>query len=232
MAAPEPSVESSIESSLDDVAGQIRDLKASALGLPDILKLADIMVVSMRGFFSQLDVSIYKELTDVSSFINNARSEIGRLQPANLQNKHFPEAGKELEAITQSTEAATNTIMEQAELIMSADPEDMEAYQATVQGAVMEIFEACSFQDITGQRISKVVSTLVHIEDKIGSLANALGAAIDEVPQDEEETDEERRRRELILNGPALEGEGIDQSDVDELMSGGASQDDIDALFD
>ncbi len=221
----------SIETSLDEVAGQIRDLRANSLALPDILKLADIMVVSMRGFFSQLDASIYKELTDVSSFINNARTEIGRLQPGNLKQKHFPEAGKELEAITQSTEAATNTIMEQAELIMSADPEDMDAYHATVQGAVMEIFEACSFQDITGQRISKVVSTLVHIEEKIGSLANALGAAIEEVP-DEEETDEQRRRRELILNGPALEGEGINQSDVDELMGDGASQDDIDALFD
>ena len=221
----------SIETSLDQVAGQIRALKTNSLGLPDSLKLADIMVVSMRGFFSQLDASIYKELTDVSSFINNARTEIGRLQPGNLKQKHFPEAGKELEAITQSTEAATNTIMEQAELIMAADPEDMDAYHATVQGAVMEIFEACSFQDITGQRISKVVSTLVHIEEKIGSLANALGAAIEEVP-DEEETDEQRRRRELILNGPALEGEGIDQSDVDELMGDGASQDDIDALFD
>jgi len=227
MGAPEPS----IESSLDNVSGQIREMKSHTLGLPDILKLADVMVVSMRGFFGQLDASIYKELTDVSSFINNARSEIGRLQPGNLKEKHFPEAGKELEAITQSTEAATNTIMEQAELIMSADPEDMEAYHATVQGAVMEIFEACSFQDITGQRISKVVSTLVHIEDKIGSLADALGSAIEEGPV-EEETDEDRRKRELILNGPALDGEGVSQSDVDELMGGGSSQDDIDALFD
>eukprot|EP00439_Symbiodinium_sp_Y106_P088754 s1_g1290.t1 len=227
MGAPEKSVESRLE----DVAGQIRDMKTDSLTLPDILNLAEIMVGSMQGFFGHVDTAIYKELTDISAFIDTTRNEIGRLQPGNLKDKHIPEAGLELEAIVQSTENATNTIMEQAELIMSADPDDMAAYHDTVQGAVMEIFEACSFQDITGQRISKVVNTLVHIESKISSLADALGSALGEEIE-EEETPEEKRRRELILNGPALEGEGIDQSDVDNILNEGASQDDIDALFD
>ncbi len=227
MGAPEKSVELRLE----DVAGQIRDMKTDSLTLPDILNLAEIMVGSMQGFFGHVDTAIYKELTDISAFIDTTRNEIGRLQPGNLKDKHIPEAGLELEAIVQSTENATNTIMEQAELIMSADPDDMASYHDTVQGAVMEIFEACSFQDITGQRISKVVNTLVHIESKISSLADALGSALGEAIE-EEETPEEKRRRELILNGPALEGEGIDQSDVDNILNEGASQDDIDALFD
>ncbi len=215
---------------LENVAEQIRQLKSSALALPDILKLADVMVVSMRSFYDQVDAATYQELSNISAFINNARSEIGRLQPNNLREKHFPEAGKELEAIVQTTEAATNTIMEHAELIMEADPENAEAYQETVQASIMEIFQACSFQDITGQRISKIVNTLVHIENRIGALADVLGSTIEEVPA--EETPEEKRNRELILNGPALDGEGIDQADVDELMGEGASQNDIDALFD
>lgn len=227
MSAPEKSV----ESRLDEVAGHIRDMKTDSLTLPDILNLAEIMVGSMQGFFGHVDTAIYKELTEISDFIDTTRTEIGRLQPGNLKDKHIPEAGLELEAIVQSTENATNTIMEQAELIMSADPDDMATYHDTVQGAVMEIFEACSFQDITGQRISKVVNTLVHIESKISSLADALGSALSEAI-DEEETAEEKRKRELILNGPALEGQGIDQSDVDDILSDGASQDDIDALFD
>ncbi|HBM87314.1 MAG: protein phosphatase CheZ [Parvibaculaceae bacterium] len=224
--------EKSVDSRLDEVAGHIRDMKTDSLSLPDILNLAEIMVGSMQGFFGHVDTAIYKELTEISDFIDTTRTEIGRLQPGNLKDKHIPEAGLELEAIVQSTETATNTIMEQAELIMSADPDDMPAYHDTVQGAVMEIFEACSFQDITGQRISKVVSTLVHIETKISTLAEALGSALSETIEDEEETAEEKRKRELILNGPALEGQGIDQSDVDDILSDGASQDDIDALFD
>ncbi len=227
MSAPEKSV----DTRLDEVAGHIRQMKTDSLTLPDILNLAEIMVGSMQGFFGHVDTAIYKELTEISDFIDTTRNEIGRLQPGNLKDKHIPEAGLELEAIVQSTENATNTIMEQAELIMSADPDDMAAYHDTVQGAVMEIFEACSFQDITGQRISKVVGTLVHIESKISSLADALGSALSEAI-DEEETAEEKRKRELILNGPALEGQGIDQSDVDDILSDGASQDDIDALFD
>jgi len=227
MSAPEKTA----DTSLDAVAGHIRDMNTESLSLPDILNLAEIMVGSMQGFFGHVDTAIYKELTEISDFIDTTRSEIGRLQPRNLKDKHFPEAGLELEAIVQSTESATNTIMEQAELIMSADPDDMAAYHDTVQGAVMEIFEACSFQDITGQRISKVVGTLVHSESKISSLADALGSALSEEIE-EEETDEEKRKRELILNGPALDGEGVDQSDVDDIMSDGSSQDDIDALFD
>ncbi|MEQ9520641.1 MAG: protein phosphatase CheZ [Parvibaculum sp.] len=221
----------SADTRLEEVTQHIRDMNTTTLALPDVLKLAEIMVGSMQGFFGQLDTSIYKELTQISSFINNTRAEIGRLQPNDLKQKHFPEAGKELEAIVRSTEDATNTIMEQAELIMSADPADADAYHETVQAAVMEIFEACSFQDITGQRISKIVSTLVYIESKIGALADALGSSIVEQAVEEPETAEEKRRRELILNGPALEGEGIDQSEVDDLMGDGASQDDIDALF-
>ncbi len=227
MSAPKKSA----DTSLDAVAGHIRDMNTDSLTLPDILKLAEIMVGSMQGFFGHVDTAIYKELTEISDFIDTTRNEIGRLQPGNLKDKHIPEAGLELEAIVQSTESATNTIMEQAELIMSADPDDMTAYHDTVQGAVMEIFQACSFQDITGQRISKVVNTLVHIETKISSLADALGSALSEAIE-EEETEDEKRKRELILNGPALEGQGIDQSDVDDILSDGASQDDIDALFD
>lgn len=215
----------------ESIAGQIRTLRTDDLALPDVLNLAEIMVGSMRGFFTHLDTSIYKELTDITDFIATTKSEIGRLQPLNLKEKHLPEAGAELQAIVNSTEAATNTIMEQAEAIMAADSSDPEAYEHTVQGAVMEIFEACSFQDITGQRISKVVNTLMHIEEKISSLADTLGASIGEQP-DQPETDEERRKRELILNGPALEGEGIDQTDVDELMNDASDQDAIDALFD
>ena len=53
---------------------------------------------------------LYNALTEISDFIDTTRTEIGRLQPGNLKDKHIPEAGLELEAIVQSTETATNTI--------------------------------------------------------------------------------------------------------------------------
>ena len=76
----------------------------------------------------------------------------------------------------QATETATNTIMECAEALMAADASDPAAYKALVDEKMMVIFEACSFQDITGQRIAKVVETLQHIEQRVARFADVMQA--------------------------------------------------------
>jgi len=57
-------------------------------------------------------------------------------------------------------------------------------------------FEACSFQDITGQHIQKVVGTLTSIEDRISGLLGTHGVSAAEeaaVDDDEEVTGETKR---------------------------------------
>ena len=121
-----------------------------------------------------------------------------------------------MDAIVQSTETATNQIMEATEKILDAKVTDADV----VSDACMQIFEACSFQDITGQRISKVVSTLEYIESFLDKLTSAWGhdgelAKIQDAESKTEEVDEEA----ALLNGPALEGEGIDQDFVDDMFA-------------
>ena len=216
--------------------------------LSDIASVTEVLIGTMQAFFRSIDTSIYRECRALSEYISNARSEIAALQPGNLETDRIPRAGMELDAIVQQTEEATNTIMAAAEEIMGADTSDAEAYQALVQDAIMRIFEACSFQDITGQRISKVVQTLAHIETRVAELRDLLGVTEDDIAaaraEDSDDPDKD------LLRGPALEGEGIDQSEVDALMGGEAAdkaeqpeapaeaasedidQTDIDALFD
>lgn len=245
MSAKRAAKEQQMQRDLAPVVDCIRGIKRDNVNLGDVLTLAEVMVGSMRSFFGTLDTAVYRELAGIAEFIENAKTEINALQPGSIKTKHIPQAGKELDAIVEATEQATNTIMERAEQIMAADPNDADAYQTIVQGAVMDIFEACSFQDITGQRISKIVETLRHIEDRIGRLAETLGSRIEEV--EAQETAEERRRRELLLHGPALAGEGVDQSEIDALLGADKpaeakkpskepakpiNQSDIDSLFD
>lgn len=222
---------------LDPAGAAIRSIRTSQaqsrdLNLNDVLKLAEVMVGSMRGFFAHLDTSMYHELNDIAEFINETKTEIRRLQPADLKKKDIPQAGRELEAIVEATENATNTIMEQAEILLEAEADDSAAYQETVADSAMKILEACSFQDITGQRISKVVFTLQRIEERIGSLADTLGDRLGSSVT--EETDAERRRREQMLHGPALAGEGVNQDDIDDMFTAESevNQNDIDSLFD
>ena len=197
----------------------LRKDKDSRLSLGDVASVTEVLIATMQAFFRSIDTSIYRECRALSEYIANARVEIASLQPVDLEDSHIPRAGLELDAIVQQTEEATHTIMEAAEEIMGADPADTDAYQATTQDAVMRIFEACSFQDITGQRISKVVETLSHIENRVLELRDLMGITEDDIRvarenHPEEEKDENKR----LLHGPALEGEGIDQSAVDDLM--------------
>ncbi|WP_186386993.1 MULTISPECIES: protein phosphatase CheZ [unclassified Stappia] len=196
--------------------------------LNDVIDLAEVMTGSMREFLAAVQPTITAELTAIADEISRLKVEIINLRPNDMKNNQIPEAGRELDAIVESTESATHTIMEAAETIMAADAADHEAYQALVNDKMIEIFEACAFQDITGQRISKVVSALNAIDARVSAFVERLRIAEgDDAPR--EETDEERRRRDLILHGPQHAGEGVSQADVDSMLSD--AQDEIDRLF-
>ena len=121
-----------------------------------------------------------------------------------------------------ATETATNTIMECAEALMGADDSDHAAYKALVDEKMMIIFEACSFQDITGQRVSKVVETLQHIEQRVVRFGRCRRRRRTSTALHQRDAERERneRKEKSLLNGPQLAGRcGVDQSDVDKMFA-------------
>ncbi|MBO9420669.1 protein phosphatase CheZ [Labrenzia sp. R4_1] len=199
------------------------------VSLNDVMHLAEVMSGSMHDFLSTVQPAVTEELTAIAKEITRMKQEISALRANDMTGNKIPDAGRELDAIVEATENATNTIMEAAEEIMAADPSDSEAYQDLVSNKMIGIFEACTFQDITGQRISKVVETLRFIDERVTSFIEQLRIPAS-FEAEIEETDEERRKRELILHGPQHSGEGVSQNDIDALL--GDSQADIDKLFD
>jgi len=223
---PAADVAIQIKSALHEL--QKTNLKDPSLG--EVLDLAQRLTDAMQAFFGSLDRSVYSELRYIAQYIQRTRDEISELRPNDIREARIPSAGAELEAIVKHTEDATNTIMACAEKILSCDPNKPEEYTEAVQAHTMLIFEACSFQDITGQRVRKVVDTLKHIESRVGRFAQVMG--VNDAPPPE--TPEEKLKRDLLLNGPALGGPETAQDDIDALFASGggpASQDDIDALF-
>lgn len=205
-----------------------RDEDAS---LDDVMRLAEVMAESIQDFLQTVDVAIYRDFKEIAGQISSMKHEITNLRATEIRERTVPEAGRELDAIVEATETATHTIMEAAEQIMAADPDDADAYQDVVNARIMEIFEACSFQDITGQRISKVVETLTFIDQRVSGFVDRL--KLHGVEHGEQvETEADRRRRELILHGPQHSGEGVSQDDIDRMMAENDSgQDAIDKLF-
>lgn len=217
-----------LHTKVGDLVDHLRNAKSPPPSLVDVAAVTEVLIGTMQAYFRSIDTEIYREFRNLSDYIARARGEIASLRPTDLKNERLPRAGRELEAIVRSTEDATNRIMNAAEAIMASEP------SAAVGDRCMEIFEACSFQDITGQRISKVVETLTYIEDRVARLKDAFGAEHDAPSADDQPVGDR-----ALLNGPALEGEGIAQDEVDRLMGNQAappkpqaSQADIDALFD
>ncbi len=197
--------------------------------LVEVLDLSQQLVDAMQAFFGSLDSKVYGEFRYIGAYIARTRQEIAALRPNDIKEERIPSAGAELEAIVRHTEDATHTIMSAAETIMCANPQEP-GYADVVNTHVLEIFQACSFQDITGQRVRKVVETLKHIEQRVERFAEVMG--VEDAPC--EVSDAEKRRKALLLNGPALNGPEVKQDAIDAMFDGEAgpqSQADIDALF-
>lgn len=161
---------------------------------------------------------IVRELGAVADYVSHIKKEIGALRANELYRTRLPGAHDELGNVVNATASATNTIMSAAEEILGYTENDFETYRNQVQTKVLEIFEACSFQDITGQRISKVVEHLGQVEKRLSHFAAAVNARDGDVAPDFEDAARQTRKELLLLNGPADEGAGVSQDDIDSLF--------------
>jgi chemotaxis protein CheZ len=108
--------------------------------------------------------------------------------------------------------------MTAAEEVLGSPERTGDSYRTQVETKLLEIFEACSFQDITGQRIGRVMDSLNQLEKRLGRFADAVNARDTNAAPDPEETLRQARREMLLLNGPQDEGSGIAQHDIDKLF--------------
>ncbi len=206
---------------LDQIVSVLKDKRAGDVSLSDMVSLVEVTTESLQAFFESLDKSVFRELKEIADYIGRMREEIGALQANDMSRARIPAAGQELDAIVKSTEEASNTIMSCAEAVMSAEAIDLESYRAFVEDQMMVLFEACSFQDLTGQRISKVVGTLKMIESRVNRFAEAARVRDVKDANHANDTADEERRKLRLMHGPSLAGEGNPQDVIDELISGG-----------
>jgi chemotaxis protein CheZ len=167
------------------------------------------------------------ELDTIYDAINRTKHEIATLHVTGFEGPEMTRVTHELDAIVGGTEHATESILSAAEFIdqtantlsalLRGDQEKALAHD--IQERVVQVFEACNFQDLTGQRIGKVVATLKFIEMHIVRMMDIWGG-IESFKDLTPDAIAEREGEKKLLNGPKLE------EDV-----GHASQDEIDALF-
>lgn len=168
------------------------------------------------------------ELHRIYQAIHKTKQEIATIHQTGLQGVTMARVTDELSAIVEGTEHATETILASAEQIdqqagdLAAALKQQQNADAVgdIQDQVVSIFEACNFQDLTGQRITKVVNAFRFIEERVANMMEIWGG-LESFKDVEPEALPEPEGDEALLHGPPLKDE-----------DGLASQDDIDALFD
>ncbi len=154
---------------------QARVEALTPLSLDEVSGIVHQVLASMGGDVSASDIKLYKELEGLARYIHHAKAEIAAIRPNEIRESHIPAATDELDAVVGATEAATNTIMDVCDTIGALASTLPSEQGAVLIDAVTRVFEACNFQDVTGQRISKVVRTLKTIEARVDALIVAFG---------------------------------------------------------
>jgi len=201
----------------DRIAAYLRKKLGADVSLADVVALAEITAQSLQCVFETMDAAVHRELREIADYIKAMKAEIAGLHFNELKHTRIPAAGQELDAIVKATEAASNTIMECAETVLAGDSSDP-AFKAMVDQKMLIVFEACSFQDITGQRVAKVIETLEHIEARVARFTDALRTRDTGRFVSEEERAGAERKERLMLHGPQLDG-GDRQGEIDRLMA-------------
>jgi chemotaxis protein CheZ len=191
-----------------------------------VAEVVRAVLSTMTGDLTAHETSLLVEVEELGRTIARARAEIAALRVDDITASQIPSATDELDAIVDHTAAATHTILECCETLDRAAEElTGEAGAASADGAcatgfrlqdaTTRIYEACSFQDITGQRITKVVATLKAIDAKVLHMVDTFGRRSGTL---EPEATTPPPGPDL-LNGPQLPAAAMDQSDIDRLLA-------------
>lgn len=173
------------------------------------------------------DEMLRREIGNLSQYITRFRLEIARIN-AGDPNTRFRNMSEQLDAILEHTDRATHAILHSLEEITdlacklqdaSKDPNTSEICEQLVHRTT-NAMEACTFQDLTGQRVSKIVRSMKFVEERVNAMVELMGregiqAAAEELEGDEVLTAETK----YYLQGPQLPGESISQDDIDKLFA-------------
>ena len=194
----------------------------ASLDPKDLVEIIESIMATMEGDVTSVNVRFYAEIEALARYIHETKTEIASLRPEEITDTHLPTATDELEAVVGATEQATVSIFEAVERIEElTEAMDTEVSTKVVE-SVTKVYEACSFQDITGQRITKVVNALKHIEAKVEALLEAFGS---ELKRDRGQAPgaaaglADQRPDGDLMNGPQLPEDAKSQDDIDALLA-------------
>ncbi len=171
--------------------------------------------------------TVLSELVAMSEAIARTRREIAQITPSRKLDAHLTNATEELDHVVEATETATSEILQAAEEIQEVAwtlrerGNEVELCDTLDQRAT-DIYTACSFQDITGQRTGKVVQALRFIEQRINAMIEIWG--VDDIASRLAALESMAAEEEHLLDGPQRKSHALKQDDVDAMLVAAAAK--------
>lgn len=165
---------------------------------------------------SPADGDLRDEVRQLAAFIEQAKSELFAIG-APGGGGVTGDAAQHLDAVIKGTEEASHAIMDAVDVVQNTANSLSGAPQEALMGAITKIYEACNFQDLTGQRVNKVIKILKEVDARIARMLQLFGgeaAAATSIPRRDERAGDER-----LLNGPQLPDQAPSQDDIDALFA-------------
>ncbi|MDB2414744.1 protein phosphatase CheZ [Rickettsiales bacterium] len=177
----------------------------------DRVSIRQELEVILQQYLSDSENYLFDGIKKISDRISTTKQEIG----SNVSEDAVQDAQMELDAVVKNTEDATNTILDAAEKIQQLvkDLQD-ESLKSDIEAQACSIFEACNFQDLTGQRISKVENTLKFVDVAVGDLLSEMARHLGKPS----ELMTEKEKLDALKNGPQAESSAPSQDDIDKLF--------------
>ena len=164
-----------------------------------------------------------ENLEALFSYVQRVRTEIASLNQSGDGEDKFATMGEQLDGVVEATKDASDSIMEAIEKNNEAvtklkesikDPELIELLD-NIENCNNAVFEACAFQDITGQRVTKIVKSVSYVEDRVNALREIWGDdELDKVELSVVQSTEDEK----LLHGPQSKAVAISQDEIDKLF--------------
>jgi len=192
------------------------------ISLEDLGAMFEEIAASFGAPTSATDRFMHQEIARLAKYIGDAKQEIFSIATNNNNEPAIIDASAHLDEVIKHTEEATNNIMDAVDAIQNAAAGVGGEKEQQIVDAAMRIYEACNFQDVTGQRIRKVIKLLDNIEERIEKL-NELFGNEDEVAAANSNTKNGeisvQTDQKDLMNGPQLSGQASSQADIDALFA-------------
>lgn len=192
-----------------------------AITLQDVGEIFMDLASSLNPSSSNVDEFVHAEIARLAKYIVDAKQEIFAIQTNDKAEDVIMDASAHLDEVIKHTEEATNSIMDATDKIQEHAAGVGGEKEEKIMEASNLIYDACTFQDITGQRIRKVIKLLENIEERINKLNDLFG----EIPQFADADTKPAggvvvpMSDKDLLNGPQLRDKAASQEDIDALFA-------------